>query len=162
MDLVYYLNVEMDRNEASEALGRSAIADVWRHTLSQIPSVFGRLAYLSSLRNPNSGRYEHHGLALVFGADESSRALRKSHKQVFGEWLTFNSEEQIADLELYLSHLPEDKRTVLRSWTRLEPYKNFVPTSAKNVHQRLYLSEMRNMLELIRRAAGVDEPGPEP
>ena len=42
---------------------RGAAADVWRHTLSQIPYLYGRLAYLGSLRNANTGRYEHHGLA---------------------------------------------------------------------------------------------------
>ena len=49
------------------ALDRNAASDLWRNTLSQIPSVFGRLVYLASLRNANNGRYEHHGLALVLG-----------------------------------------------------------------------------------------------
>jgi hypothetical protein len=161
MDLVYYLSVEMKGTEAHEGLDKRAVADVWRHTLSQIPSVFGRLVYLAGLRNPNSGRYDHHGLALVFGADEANRALKKSHKQVFAEWLSFNLEQQMADLNLYLSDLPEEKKTVLQAWSLLKPYKNLLPSSAKPVDRRLYLSELQTMLELLRGASGVDGLDPD-
>jgi hypothetical protein len=157
---VYYLYVEMKSTEADDALDRGAVADVWRHTLSQIPSVFGRLVYLAGLRNPNSGRYEHHGLALVFNPDDASRALKKSHKQVFANWLGFNIEEQLADLELYISDLPEDKQTVLRAWIKLAPYKNLIPSSARAVERRLYLRELQVMLELLRRGSGADAPDP--
>jgi len=158
---VYYLSVEMNRTEAHEGLDKRAIADVWRHTLSQIPSVFGRLVYLAGLRNPNSGRYDHHGLALVFGADEANRALKKSHKQVFEEWLNYNLEQQMADLKLYLSDLPEEKKTVLQAWTLLKPYKNFLPSTAKPVERRLYLSDLQTMLDLLRGASGADGPDPD-
>lgn len=43
--------------------------DLWRRTLSGIPSIYGRLAFLASLRDVNTGRYEHHGLAMIFGAE---------------------------------------------------------------------------------------------
>ena len=90
---------------AGVAFDRSAAADLWRNTISQIPSVFGKLVYLASLRNPNNGAYEHHGLALVFGEDEANKALRNSHNKVFAEWLSFNLEQQKADLDLYISGL---------------------------------------------------------
>jgi hypothetical protein len=160
-DLVYYLSVEMMGTDANEGLDQRAVADVWRHTLSQIPSVFGRLVYLAGLRNPNSARYEHHGLALVFGTEHATRALKKSHKQVFTEWLSFNLEQQLADLNLYLSDLPEEKKTVLQAWTKLKPYKNVLPSSAKAVERRLYLKEMETMIELLKGACGADEPGPD-
>jgi hypothetical protein len=150
----------MNGREANEALDRRPVADVWRHTLLHIPSVYGRLAYLASLRNPNSGQYEHHGLAMMFGADEANRALKESHSKVFSEWLSFNLEEQMADVELYLSDLPEERKTVLRAWTKLEPYKNWLPAGAKKVQRRLYLSDLRTILELLRRASGVDGPDP--
>ncbi len=90
---------------AGVAFDRSAAADLWRNTISQIPSVFGKLVYLASLRNANSGAYEHHGLALVFGDDEANKALKNSHSKVFAEWLYFNLEQQKADLDLYISCL---------------------------------------------------------
>jgi hypothetical protein len=160
IDLVYDRRIAMNRMKQSDALNRTAIADLWRNTLSQIPAVFGRLVYLSSLRDPNTGRYQHHGMSLVFGEDEARKALRKSHQQVFTEWLSFNLEQQHADLQLYLSDLYEDKRTVLESWRQLEPYKNLHPKSAKSVEKQLYLSDLTVLLDLLRNEFGAADPDP--
>lgn len=148
----------MTASNSKQKLERGAGSDLWRNTLSQIPSVFGRLVYISVLRNPNTGRYEHHGLALVFGADEANRALRKSHAQAFGEWLSFNVEQQKADLDLYLSAIFEEKKTVLEAWLRLKPYRNLMPNSVKAVERRLYLADFKAILELLRNEYGVDDP----
>lgn len=143
----------------SDALNRTAIADLWRNTLAQIPAVFGRLVYLSSLRDPNTGRHQHHGLALVFGEEEARNALRKSHERVFAEWLSFSLEQQQADLRLYLFDLPEDKRTVLETWEKLEPYKNLPPKSAKSVERQLYLADLTVLLELLKNEFGAGDLG---
>ncbi len=140
---------------------RSAAADLWRNTISQIPSVFGRLVYLASLRNPNNGSYEHHGLALVFGEDEANKALKTSHAAVFAEWLTFNLEQQKADLDLYISALFEDKRVVIENWIRLTPYRNLLPASVRGVERRLYIADFTALLELFKAAYGVAVPDPD-
>ena len=140
---------------------RSAASDLWRNTLSQIPSVFGRLVYLASLRNSNNGTYEHCGLALVFGEDEANRALREGHADVFAEWLTFNLEQQKADLELYLAGLFEDKRVVIDTWVRLAPYQNLVPASIRAVERCLYISDLAALMELFRNAYAVAAPDPD-
>ena len=146
---------------ASQALDRTASSDLWRNTLAQIPSVFGRLVYLASLRNGNSGRYEHHGLALVFGEDEANRALKKSHSRVFREWLTFNLEQQEADLGLYLSGLDEDKRTVLTTWRELAPYRTLMPVSLRGVERRLFITDLQALLELLENEHGAAGPDPD-
>jgi hypothetical protein len=146
---------------AQQTLERGAGSDLWRNSLSQISSVFGRLVYLSALRNPNSARYSHHGLALVFGEDEANRALRKSHSQAFSEWLSFTLEQQKADVELYLSGLAEDKNTVLQAWIHLTPYRNLIPNSAKTVERRLYLTEFNAIVELLKNEYGVAGPDPD-
>jgi hypothetical protein len=140
---------------------RSAAADLWRNTISQIPSVFGRLVYLASLRNPNNGSYEHHGLALVFGEDEANKALKTSHAAVFAEWLSFNLEQQKADLDLYISALFEDKRVVIENWIRLTPYRNLLPASVRGVERRLYIADFTALLELFKAAYGVAVPDPD-
>jgi hypothetical protein len=157
-DSVYDPNVEMKGGNISAALDRSAASDLWRNTLSQIPSVFGRLVYLASLRNPNSGRYEHHGLALIFGEDEANKALKKSHAQLFAEWLAFSVEQQKADLDLYISGLFEDKRTVVETWLKLAPYRNLIPSMVRGVERRLYITDLTALMELLRNAYGVDDP----
>jgi hypothetical protein len=155
---VYDPNVEMKAGNISAALDRSAASDLWRNTLSQIPSVFGRMVYLASLRNANSGRYEHHGLALIFGEEEANKALKKSHSQLFAEWLAFTVEQQKADLDLYISGLFEDKRTVVETWLKLAPYRNLIPSTVRGVEKRLYISDLTALMELLRNAYGGDDP----
>jgi len=148
----------MPPEKQTAVLDRKAVSDLWRHTLSQISSVIGRLFFLASLRNQNSGRYEHHGLEQMFGNLEASRALKKSHREAFSEWISYSVEEQKADLELYLSEQPEDRRTILKTWEKLEPYRNVLPGSAKDVEKKLYLGDLRAILNLLRNASDAGDP----
>ncbi len=108
------------------------------------------MVYLSALRNQNTGRYEHHGLVLVFGEEEANKALRRSHSQAFSEWLSYNIEQQKADLDLYISALFEDKKTVLEAWARIAPYKNLSPSSVRPVERKLYLADFKAILDLLK------------
>jgi hypothetical protein len=142
-------------------LDRSAAADLWRHTLSRIPSVFGRLVYLSSLRDGNTGRYEHHGFALLYGEGEADRTLRASHAGSFAEWLGFTLEQQKADLSLYLSDLGVDKRSVVETWLRLAPYRHLIPATAGTAERELYLTDLETILTLLKNECGVSAPDPD-
>ena len=68
--------VEHSAFQRRGALERGAASDVWRNTLTQIPSIFGRLVYLAGLIDPNSGQYRHHGLAHYFNEEEADAALQ--------------------------------------------------------------------------------------
>ncbi len=140
---------------------RDAVANVWRRTLSQIPTVFGRLVYLASLRDPNTGRYEHFGLAQMFGEDEADRALRQSHWETFQQWLGFGLERQKQDLDQYLAGLHRDPRAILETWSRVEPYRNLIPAAAPQAERQLYLSDLQALLELLKNEYGVACPDPD-
>src|SRR6266851_1649145 len=118
-------------SKESKALDRSAVADLWKHTLSNIPTLYGRLVYLGSLMEPDSGRYRHHGLATIFGRNESHAALRGSHLEIFVEWLSLPLAERHADLLEYLKSLPHRSNQVVRKWRRSKAYRNCVPLLAK-------------------------------
>jgi hypothetical protein len=150
----------MNRIEPSGSLERGPAPDLWRNTLSQIPSVFGRMVYLCSLRDSNTGCYEHYGLAQAFSDQEADRVLRESHEQAFAEWLCFNLEQQKADLDLYLSGLNGNRRTILDTWIRLTPYRGLIPTVAREVERRLYLTDLETILELLKNEYGVASPDP--
>jgi len=141
-------------------LERGAAADLWRNTLSQIPTLFGRLVYLSSLRDTNSGIYEHYGLAQIFGGKDADRTLRQSHAQAFSAWLNLNLEQQKSDLEEYLSGLEEDVRSILATWIRLAPYRNLIPARAREVERHLYLTDLEVVLELLKADHDVVSPDP--
>lgn len=134
---------------------RSPASDLWRHTLSQIPTTFGRLVFLSTLRDPNTGVYAHYGFAQRVGEQAADVALRQSHSQSFSEWLAFSLDEQKADLDLYLSGIDSDKKTILETWMRTKPYRNLIPAAAIEVERRLYNSDLETLLELLTVVHGV-------
>lgn len=144
-----------------ERFPRSAAADLWKQTLSQIPSQFGRLAYLAGLRDPNSGRYLHHGLSAVFGEESANDALRASHEEAFTRWLDFGLEQQREDLDLYFSSLEASRTQVLATWWRLKPYASLPPDSIKSVERQLFLTDLETLLTLMRLEHGVASPDPD-
>jgi hypothetical protein len=129
---------------------RSASDDVWRRTLCQIPTIYGRLVYLAQRRNPDSGVYEHHGLAKMFGEEEADGALHSSHNLTFRHWLESGLEEQKADLALYFAGLPTSRKVLVENWLRLSPYRNLVPFDASPADRELFLSDLELILKLIR------------
>ena len=146
------------RNARAKGFERGAVLDVWRHTLSQLPSVFNRLVYLSSLRDSNDGRYHHHGLIQLYGDREAHAALERSHEQSFQEWLVFTLEEQKADLDLYLSSLDGDKPSIITTWSRLAYYRNVPPANSRESERNLFLADFEVLLAVLRAEYGVSAP----
>lgn len=134
---------------------------MWRATLSQIPTQFGKLAYFGALRNPNTGAYEHHGLAAMFGEQESRSALAVSHGEIFEGWLALPLEQQKADLTEYLAGLEEDKSSVVSNWLASHSHQNLIPALARDTERVLFMSDMGILLELLKREYGVVFPDPD-
>jgi hypothetical protein len=151
----------MAQTRSKGILERGISSDLWRRTLSQIPSCLGRIAYLSSLRIPNTGRYEHHGLALRFGDSETDKTLRKTHNESFSEWLNYSMEQQKADLELYLSAQEGEKREILENWAALMPYRYYVPASVREPERMLYVSDLEILLKILRNEYGAASLDPD-
>ena len=140
---------------------RGAIADVWHTTLSQIPTEFGKLAYFAALRNAHTGIYEHHGLAAMFGEEESRAALTSSHAETFANWLTLPLERQKADLDAYLAELDEDRAGVVLNWLSSRSYQSFAPALARDAAKALFMSDMRVLLGILKHEYGVVYPDPD-
>ncbi len=137
------------------------IDDIWRHTLSQIPTLFGRLEYLSTIRNPHTGRYEHFGLEQSFGAEQSDMTLRLSHERLFADWVAFPLEAQKRELQNYLSGREETAGEVIESWLRVKPFATWVPANTRNAERTLFLTDLDLLMELLRRELGVGAPDPD-
>ncbi len=141
-------------------MNRNPAADLWRNTLSRIPTLFGRLQYLASLRDPNTGYYGHFGLSQRFSEDVAETTLRESHLRVFGEWLCLRLEPQKADIEEYLESLGGDRKSILASWIRLNSLRACVPAEIRDVERKLFLSDLQTILELLRYEYDVVLPDP--
>ena len=130
-------------------LDESPAAELWRRTLSQIPCFFGRIVYLATLRDTNTGLYQHHGFAQRFTPREADRTLRRSHENIFNDWLTFSLEEQKNDLEMYLAQTGETRDIVLENWRKSQPFASFIPANAHAAQKQLFLADLKIVLDLI-------------
>jgi hypothetical protein len=134
-------------------LERSALADLCKHTLSRIPTTSGRLVYLATLRDVNSGTYRHHGLITAFGRDEAVRALRQSHQATFQSWLQLSLAEKNDDLRQYLASLDDSSDDVAEYWLQSQVYRSYVPASALEAETELFCRDLEVLLELFKSEA---------
>ena len=117
--------------------------DMWRKTLSQISTVFGRLVFLASLRDESTGRYAHELLIRLQGTDEADRTLCHSHQQIFSQWISSPLAEQKRDLDQYVSEVGGRVQSLWR-------YRNVVPPMARDVERQLYLTDFETLLGLMQ------------
>jgi hypothetical protein len=127
-----------------------AMRDLWERTLAQVPTVFGQMTYLASLRDGDSGRYGHYGLAQVYGEDAAHHAIQVSHERTFAEWVNYSLDKQRSDLEVYLDGIEEKRADILKSWRAITPYKTLVPAGAGDAERYLYVSDLEIILELLQ------------
>jgi hypothetical protein len=125
-------------------------AELWSRTLVQIPSLFGRLVYLSSLREPHSGLYQHFGFAQRFSEKIADQTIGRSHKHAFMDWLCFSLEQQRQDLGFYLDSVGGDRRAIVTNWLEWPPFMNWMPPQSRPAERELFRSDMEIILELIR------------
>lgn len=121
---------------------------VWRGLLDDIPTLFGRLVYLASLRDSTSGYYYESSLGPLMGAEGVDRAIRYSHHRVFSEWLACNLAEQKEDLDGFLrnqGYFPGEPI----NWSVALPYRALIPPAARDVERQLYLADLETLLELL-------------
>lgn len=78
---------------------KSALQDVKETTLAAIAGLFGKLAYLASLRRGH-GQYEHWGMQSVHGVESSARALKTVHSEILKNVLRAPLEALEQDLQL--------------------------------------------------------------
>jgi hypothetical protein len=101
----------------------SASEDFLTTTLAALPGVWGKLQYVSGLRN-EEGRYHHWGLARLHGEAAVQRALGAAHRDVFLEILrtplaplleeaVLSAADREVDAATYLSQLSTGWRELL-------------------------------------------------
>ena len=125
------------------------IEDFSARTLAAIPSDYGRLLYVASLRDLASGRYRHEGLAAIYPEGAVQQALTHCHEELFARILEAPLEQQEWDLRSCLSALEGDLGEIVARWRELESYRLLLPTGMPNYLQELFCSNLRALLGLL-------------
>ena len=128
---------------------RRVIQDFTSKTLAMIPSAVARLAYMASLRDLSSGRYEHAGLMAVYQREAVQQALEQCHEEIFERILESTLEEQERDLRGYLENMQLGIEIAVSQWRKLEAYRTLLPAEAPDYLKELFCSNIRALLEMI-------------
>jgi len=126
--------------------------NTWGRILAQVPTVFGRLAYLSRLCNA-AGIYSHPALNQLVSGIAADRTLRYSHRRVFSQWIGFNLAQQKADLEQYLATSSQP--------VNLAFCRGIIPQAAHEVERLLYITDLEAVLESLGLEPGAAFANPD-
>ena len=128
---------------------RAVIEDFSSQTLAAISSDFARLYYVSSLKNADSGRYEHQGLASLYPENAVQAALSHCHEELFSRILETSLKEQERDLRVCLSAAGDQYWDVVQSWRESRYFQNLCPEGLPDYLHDLFCSNMGALLAIF-------------
>jgi hypothetical protein len=128
---------------------RCVIEDFTSRTLAVIPSVFGRLYYISSLKDSASGRYQHDGLVEVFSDDSVQVALGQCHEELFSRILETPLNEQERDLRKCLDTAGDTFWTIVESWREDRSFQTMCPDGLPGYLKDLFCSNFGALLAIF-------------
>src|SRR5438309_9960153 len=100
-----------------------AIRDLRNRTLARLPGDVGRLVYLASSRDLNTGRYSHDGLAFHFSENVACRAMAACHAEIFNRLVYCSLQDLIEELRSYVSSTAATTGDGWARWRQLRPYR---------------------------------------
>jgi hypothetical protein len=129
-------------------------------TLERLPTAFSRLAFLSSVRDPSTGRYLHEGWFSLASPEEIHEVMRKTHLRIFGEVLSRSLNETCSELGEYLRSITEEgsRTRTVRVWLELESYREMIPVGSSFLERELFFSQIRAALRLLALAPEIPSP----
>jgi len=130
---------------------RRIIQDFTLTTLAAIPTLYGRLAYMASLRDLSSGRYHHDGLAALYPDGAIQEALELCHEQVFERVLETPLARQENDLRACLTGMEAGLGPAVEHWQRMETYRMLLPENPPDYLRDLFCSNLRALLEILQK-----------
>ena len=136
----------MPRFRLRGMLAKSASEDLFRHTLSRIPTVYGKLAYFASLKDSSTGSYRHHGLTATFGREDTANALKAGHEAVFKEWLNSSLSEKYDDLTQYFAAQDVARSDSAAQLVENKLYRNCVTPGATPAEKEAFVGDLEVLL----------------
>jgi hypothetical protein len=128
---------------------RSVIEDFTSRTLAAIPSDFGRLYYVSSLKNEKTGQYTHEGLLNLYPEHSVQAALAQCHEELFSRILETPLSNQERDMRNCLDAAGDKFWAVVESWRETRFYRTMCPEGLPDYLNELFCSNMNALLAVF-------------
>lgn len=128
---------------------RSVIEDFTSRTLAAIPSDFGRLYYVSSLKDEETGRYTHDGLLNLYSETSVQAALAHCHEELFSRILETPLSYQERDLRKCLDAAGDEFWAVIQSWRENRLFRAMCPVGLPSYLDELFCSNMNALLAIF-------------
>ena len=141
---------------------RRVVEDLTALTLAVIPTEFGKLLYLSSLRDLATGNYVHQGLVARYSPGAVQQALGYCHEQIFLRVLEMPLDQQERDLRACLEGLEGEFWGKLRRWRETEFYRLMVPPDSPEYLKEVFLANVGALLDLVLEERARRDPGASP
>ena len=128
---------------------RAVIEDFSSRSLAAISSDFGRLYYVSSLRDSGTGRYEHQGLMSLYPENAVQAGLSHCHEELFSRILETPLGEQEHDLRECLGKAGEKYWDIVEDWRENRFFKAMCPEGLPGYLTDLFCSNMGALLAVF-------------
>ncbi|HSZ19554.1 MAG TPA: hypothetical protein VK770_07175 [Candidatus Acidoferrum sp.] len=128
---------------------RAVVEDFSSRTLAVISSDFGRLYYVSSLKDSNSGRYEHDGLTSLYPENAVQAALSHCHEELFSRILETPLREQEGDLRACFDSAGDRFWDAVENWHENTCFRGMCPEGMPDYLDDLFCSNMKALLAIF-------------
>ncbi len=128
---------------------RTVIEDFSSRTLAVIPSDFGRFCYVSSLKDPKTGRYEHDGLTALYPVSSVQAGLAQCHEELFSKILETPLREQSRDLRMCINTASGKFEDVVESWGENPYFREMCPEGLPDYLRDLFCSNMAALMAVF-------------
>jgi hypothetical protein len=128
---------------------RKLTEDLTERTLASIASEYGKLIYLSSLRDLASGTYRHEGLETLYSAGSVQEALLQAHREVCSRIMEMPLALQEMDLASCCKGFEVDAEGLIGNWKESEAYRTLMPFGLPDYMRTLFCSNIETLLSVF-------------
>jgi hypothetical protein len=125
------------------------VSDFVDLAISKIPSSFGKLTLLASLRDASTGRYTDPLVALIYG-NHLHAVLEHRHQDIFFAWLGLGLATQSIQVAQHLADYGPDQNALIERWIQERLYDELIPANAGAVERQLFVSDLMTILLLLQ------------